>query len=220
MPWLTGDNIPVDEFCRVIRVPNDPVFIQAVNGALLDLTYAGNWEQHGTLTPEEQAEKFDEIYVAYTESKCEMIPIGSTMLWHMEEPPAKWLICDGGGYLKTAYPELFALFGAKYGASPDFFGVPDLREKVPYGADFLIPLDATYGEATHTLITSEIPAHQHRIPKMSGTVNAAVNTSTPNARTDNPAAPVMMTDNTGGGGAHNNIQLSYGVYFIVYAGRV
>lgn len=220
MPWLTGDEIPEDTFCRVIRLPNDPVFIQAVNGALLDLAYAHNWEQLGTLTPQQVAEKFDEIYIEYSESSCEMIPIGSTMLWHMEEPPAKWLICDGTGYLKSAYPELFALFGAKYGDSPDFFGVPDLREKVPYGADFLIPLDATYGEATHTLTTPEIPAHSHRIPKASATVNAAVNTTLANARTDTLVTPTMATDPTGGGGAHNNIQLSYGVYFIVYAGRV
>jgi len=219
MPWLTGDTIPEDEFCRVIRIPNDPVFIQAVNGALLDLTYAYNWEKQGDLTPDEVASAFDEVYIAYSESQCEMIPVGATMLWHMETPPDRWLICDGSGYLKSEYPALFDLFGAKYGDSPDFFGVPDLREKVPYGADFLIPLDATYGTQTHTLTVGEIPSHVHRIPKASATVNAAVNTSTPSARTDNVATPTMQTDPAGGGLAHNNIQPSYGVYFIVYAGR-
>lgn len=69
MPWLTGDEIPEDEFCRVIRVPNDPTFIHAVSGALLDLTYAYNWEQLGALTPEEQADAFDSVYVAFMNSE-------------------------------------------------------------------------------------------------------------------------------------------------------
>ena len=71
MPWLTGDAIPEDEFCRVIRVPNDPTFIHAVSGALLELTYAGNWEQQGTLTPEQQAEAFDQVYIDFSQSICE-----------------------------------------------------------------------------------------------------------------------------------------------------
>jgi len=70
MPWLTGSAIPSEEFCRVIRVPNDPTFIHAVSGALLELTYADNWEQFGTLTPEQQAEAFDAIYVEFTQSIC------------------------------------------------------------------------------------------------------------------------------------------------------
>lgn len=70
MPWLTGDEIPVDSFCRVIRVPNDPTFIHAVSGALLDLTYAQNWEQHGLLTPQEQADAFDQIYIEFTQEMC------------------------------------------------------------------------------------------------------------------------------------------------------
>jgi len=70
MPWLTGDSIPEDEFCRVIRVPNDPVFIHAISGALLELTYAGNWEKQGTLTPEQQADAFDQVYIDFTQSIC------------------------------------------------------------------------------------------------------------------------------------------------------
>lgn len=70
MPWLTGDAIPEDEFCRVIRLPNDPTFIHAVSGALLDLTYAHNWEKQGDLTPEQQAAAFDQVYVDFTQSIC------------------------------------------------------------------------------------------------------------------------------------------------------
>jgi len=194
-----------------------PLLLSAIEGFLLARDV---WEDADYPTAYNYMQELMEFIVCVMEGNCMSVPIGTTMIWHMETPPPKWLICDGSGYLKTAYPELFALFGAKYGDSPSFFGVPDLREKVPYGADFLIPLDETYGEATHTLITAEIPAHSHRIPKASATVNAAVNTTLANARTDTLITPTMATDPTGGGGAHNNIQLSYGVYFIVYAGRI
>lgn len=57
MPWLTPDSpAPADRFCRRISIPNDPILIQAISGALLPLTYPSAWEQSGTMTPDEAAE--------------------------------------------------------------------------------------------------------------------------------------------------------------------
>lgn len=55
--WLTPD-APAPETlrCRSISVPDDLAFVGAVSGALLDLTKAYNWEQFGTMTPEQAAE--------------------------------------------------------------------------------------------------------------------------------------------------------------------
>lgn len=192
-----------------------PLLLSAIEGFLLARDV---WEADDYSEAYSYMQELMEFVVCMFEGECVIMPIGTTVLWHMETPPTGWLICDGSGYLKAEYPKLYALFGDKYGVSTDFFGVPDLRSKVPYGADFDIELDETFGEATHTLTTAEIPAHSHRVPKQSATVNAAVNVATPAARTDNPATPHITTDETGGGGAHNNIQPSYGVYFIVYAG--
>lgn len=202
---------------RLIEI--DEALLYLVTGALAFAAIREPLEQTGALTPETARDALNSMIEVYLHEAVSMTPVGATMLWHMDTPPDRWLICDGGGYLKTDYPELFALFGAKYGDSPLYFGVPDLREKVPYGADFLIPLDATYGEAEHTLIVDEMPSHTHRVPKQSATVNAAVNVATPAARTDTTATPQIITDATGGGLPHNNIQPSYGVNFIVYAGR-
>jgi len=159
-----------------------------------------------------------EFVVCLFGGECVIMPIGSTAIWHMETPPVGWLICDGSGYLKAEYPKLYALFGDKYGESPDFFGVPDLRSKVPYGADFDIELDDTFGEANHTLTTAEMPAHNHAPlsphTNFFGFRSGGTNTA--------PAGTVLgvmaTTANAGGGGDHNNIQPSYGVNFIVYAG--
>lgn len=51
-------------------MPDDPVFISAVSGALLELTREYNWEQSGTLTPKEQSDAFDDVYMSFVESVC------------------------------------------------------------------------------------------------------------------------------------------------------
>lgn len=70
MPYLTGNSIPVGQKCRVIHVPDDPAFMAALNGAMLELTYPYNWEQFGTLTPDEMAQAFIEIYGEFADSVC------------------------------------------------------------------------------------------------------------------------------------------------------
>jgi len=73
MAWLTGDTIPETTTCRVIRIPDDPTFRRALSGALLELTKAENWEQFGTLTPEEQASAFLDALWTFETDKCETV---------------------------------------------------------------------------------------------------------------------------------------------------
>lgn len=48
--------------------------------------------------------------------------------------PAGWLLCDGASYLRTDYPDLFAVLGTTYGAADGtHFNVPDLRGRVIAG---------------------------------------------------------------------------------------
>lgn len=220
---------------RLVEI--DEALLYLISGALSGMLLKEPLEQTGALTPETAQNALSVMLETYLNEDATMTPVGATMIWHMEDPPDRWLICDGTGVLKAEYPQLYDLFGGKYGESTDFFGVPNLRSRIPYGADFDIELDEEFGEAAHTLITAEMPLHDHpltdlghthRVQKQSATVNAAVNVATPAARTDNPAAPHIMTDaavtgitigNTGGSLPHNNIPPVLGVNFIVYAGR-
>jgi hypothetical protein len=63
MPWLTPDNDP-SLVERVIFIPDGVEWEAAFLGAFLELTDAENWEQHGSLTPEETAAKWLEAYEA------------------------------------------------------------------------------------------------------------------------------------------------------------
>lgn len=202
---------------RLIEI--DEALLYLVTGALVWLLDKEPLEQTGALTVENARNALSDTFYIYMDEEPMTVPVGSTMVWHTDTPPDRWIICDGSGVLKTDYPELYALFGGKYGESPDFFGVPDLSGRSPFGANFSYPLDGTAGELTHILSEAEIPSHVHRVPKQSATVNAGVNVVTPAARTDNPAAPHVTTDAAGGGEAHNNLHPVLGVNFIVYGGR-
>jgi len=55
--WLTPNSPAPDELrCRSISVPDDIDLVAAVSGALLDLTKPYNWEQYGTMTPDEASQ--------------------------------------------------------------------------------------------------------------------------------------------------------------------
>lgn len=70
MPWLTGDEVPTTFKCREVRIPDNPAFVSALNGAVLELTYPHNWEQFGTLTPQEMAAAFLDVYFALQDDQC------------------------------------------------------------------------------------------------------------------------------------------------------
>lgn len=100
MPWLTGSAIPTETKCRVIRVPDDPVFVAAVSGALLELTYPSNWEKYGSLTPEEQAQAFIDVYASYADSVC-IEPETVIYPYTFYEPAALALALNQGTITKT-----------------------------------------------------------------------------------------------------------------------
>lgn len=64
-------------------------------------------------------------------------PIGAIQSYGGEIAPAGWLICDGSTLSRTDYAELFAVIGINFneGDGETTFGIPDLRECVPVGAE-------------------------------------------------------------------------------------
>lgn len=56
MPFLTGDDT-ASTVDISLTLPDDEHLLAAVLGQLTYLTYASNWEQHGTATPDERADQ-------------------------------------------------------------------------------------------------------------------------------------------------------------------
>lgn len=62
-------------------------------------------------------------------------PVGWIGWYPVETPPEGTLVCNGGAVSRTAYVELFAVLGTKYGAGDGSttFNLPDLRGRFVRG---------------------------------------------------------------------------------------
>lgn len=153
------------------------------------------------------------------------VPIGSIMFWLDDPVPDGWLWLDGGSWLKTEYPDLYAHWGGKYGETTDYFNIPNMKERSAYGAGNSSQLDSVEGSETHTLTASQIPAHVHQVRNRNqvpanfhtgiagGNASIADTVGTTNSTLEN------FTTSVGGNAAHNNLHPVYKGYWIVYAGQ-
>lgn len=148
---------------------------------------------------------------------------------------SQWLICDGTAVSRATYSGLAALFASltpQYpfgtGDGSTTFNLPDLRGRVGggigAGSGLTVRVVGTAtGEETHVLTVPEMPSHNHTFnPKSDSATNGTTPATAIGVSTRNNTIPIANTtfiENTGGGGAHNNMQptLFAGNYFI-YAG--
>lgn len=90
-------------------------------------------------------------------------PVGFICMIGMSSPPGdKWLVCNGGSYLRADYPDLFTALSTTHGSADALhFNVPDIRERSVIGTSASYALASTTGAATITLVENQIPAHTH-----------------------------------------------------------
>lgn len=154
-----------------------------------------------------------------------VMPFAGTAL-----PNSDWLFCGGQSVAIADYQALYDTIGFTYGGSGSNFNLPDLRGRVIAGQDDMggtsadrltglsgglngDNLGATGGSQTHTLTTSEMPAHTHDFPidgnngSVDGTiVKSSITELNPHTKT---------TTSTGGGSAHNNVQPTIILNYII-----
>lgn len=216
--YPTPATIPAGTRCLTLEIPDSAEWYGMALGALWELMRIQNYEKVG-IDIDLTVDRWLEVFRTMEVTCMDIIPVGATMIWHHNAPPERWLLCTGGAAYVAEYPKLFELWGYKYGGAGAQFGLPDIEDFSPMGAGGLVGLDDYAGDDQITLTVGQMPAHSHRVPKQSATVNAAVNVATPAARTDNAAAPHITTDPTGGNEPHDNLSPVFGVHFIVYGGR-
>lgn len=146
-------------------------------------------------------------------------PPGVIKMFAGSSAPAGWLICDGSAISRSSYGRLYKVIGDRYGVSDDVdnFNLPNLQGRVPVGYDSsqteFNELGETGGAKAHTLVTSEIPSHNHSVPVTLFGTDGIGSTYGTGAFTMGTA--VRNTGNAGGGGAHNNLQPYLTVNFII-----
>lgn len=198
----------------------DDEWIQNALSGMLSLYADPNyWTQIGTATPDDAA-----AYFAFTYSTfgVDMATTGVIVPFAGGVLPDAWLPCDGRSLAISDYPALYAAIGNVWGSvDSDHFNIPDLRGRTLVGqgaaaSGTTFNLGTTGGEETHTLTLTEIPAHSHTdLGHTHGVSEAGPNVTTIGPGAPEPTAiPVPAVtglgnaniQNSGGGGAHNNMQ--------------
>lgn len=120
--------------------------------------------------------------------------VGEIMLFAGNFAPLGWTYCDGRLLSISDYLTLFTLIGTTYGGDGQTtFAVPDLRGRAPrhmgQGPGLsLYTLAQTGGSETRTLITTQLPNHNHAV-----TANDLATTNSPVGAV--PAVPVATDVN-------------------------
>jgi len=228
--WLTPDSIPTATICRRCVIPDDLGIKIAVSGALDLLGDANNWEQFGTVSPDDIASAMRDMLWRFV-NEGTVCMIGAVVSFATASVPDGALECDGSSYAKADYPELYSVLDSVYIVDADNFVVPDLRGRVAVGngqgsglTDRVVGDE--FGEEAHVLTTSELASHNH-------TQNPHTHTeitATPSAA-EIPVVPVptaitgigvtgatTATNNaTGSDAAHNNMQPSHILRYCIIA---
>lgn len=164
------------------------------------------------------------------------VPVGSVMGWFSDTIPERWLLLDGRAVSREEYVDLFSVVGTTYGEGDGSttFNLPDMRDRtaVGKGSNALFDtLGKTGGEATHTLVAAEIPAHthgsagahKHFIKNTNGTGSGYVrlesyaSAASTNRSIYTDEAGGHTHTSVGGSGAHNNVQPYIVLNYIIKA---
>jgi microcystin-dependent protein len=132
-------------------------------------------------------------------------------------PPRGWALCNGQLLAINQNTALFSLLGTTYGGNGTTnFALPNLQGRAPVHFGSEIVLGQQGGEQSHTLLTTEIPAHNHTVSASVGAVTGGSPTGSyltilPNDSmytTPGNANGVMggQTSITGGSQPHENMQ--------------
>jgi microcystin-dependent protein len=158
------------------------------------------------------------------------MPSGCVMPYAGSSAPSGWLFAFGQNVSRTTYAALFAAIGTAYGSGDGSttFALPDLRGRVVAGKDDMggtsanrltnqtggldgDVLGATGGAETHTLTIAQMPAHTHTVSGVFDTTSGTNNVGSGS----NDGFVSATTSSAGSGAAHNNVQPTLVLNYII-----
>ena len=167
-----------------------------------------------------------------------LMPSGSLMPYAGSSAPTGYLLCDGAAISRSTYSALFGVLATTYGSGDgsSTFNIPDLRGRVIAGQDDMggasanrltgltggvdgDVLGGSGGAETHTLSIAEMPGHSHDVTTASASNNQnGVPGNAPKGSNDSIPTTAPYSNGataTGGGQAHNNVQPTIILNYII-----
>jgi len=146
--------------------------------------------------------------------------------------PKDWSLCHGQSVQVSENPALYSLLGSTFGGNgTTYFMLPNLQGRTPIGIDPGAGLDQGYsgGQENVAIDQSTLGAHRHTVQGSSETADKPIvnpngefalasGTSEPLYHTPTnltELSPINIQNSPGSGQAHNNIQPSLVIYFII-----
>lgn len=144
------------------------------------------------------------------------VPVGTILSYAAATAPTGYLVCDGTSLQRSQYGALFGVIGTTYGSADGAsFSLPNLNARFPVGKNnngTFLNMGATGGEETHTLLTTEMPAHTHDL--YVGNTGAG-SPSVQGLGNNTNGSSGYIANSAGGGGAHNNLPPYFVLQFII-----
>lgn len=214
-----SEKLRIDENGLVGILNDNPAHALDVTG---DLNITGDYKVNGT--------------------NLTTVPTGTVSAFAGSAAPAGYLLCDGSPVNRTTYATLFGVINETYGVGDGSttFNLPDLRGRVVAGLDSsnlrlsdpsttINSIDGSAlgnigGHETHTLLEAQIPSHQHKTDGTdsgdkhavrSGNDNIIDATSLYASNDDAYYKTGSLTGTAGGGQAHNNVQPTIILNYII-----
>jgi microcystin-dependent protein len=152
---------------------------------------------------------------------------GMIMPYAGTSAPSGWLLLYGQAISRSTYSDLFAVIGVTYGSGngSTTFNVPDLRGRTVAGQDDMGGSSANRltgqsgglngdGTETHTLTEAELPSHTHENTFNTASINSNYAGGITGIIPTSEGSGVD-TRATGGGNAHNNVQPTFILNYII-----
>jgi hypothetical protein len=208
-----GRHTPVLSGNRIVRALSiDDALLPHVSDAIAQLTIFSNWVEAG----DSKTDIVDECFSALDSWYGGYMLIGQVSSF-LGSLPDYWLPLAGDTFDRVDYPELWDALDDQYKNSTTFT-LPDLSDLfLAVAGTGSYALGDTGGEDDHTLITSEMPSHNHTyLPPVVDLDLEAV--GVPDIMAARLGTPIS-TGSKGDDAAHENRPPFYALIMGVFAGR-
>jgi len=231
--WTDIQALSINYLPVLVRLSSDSLALFLSSESLTEI---GSWSVSGQIPTPSEADEIEAMTAqAYYELMANIM-IGTIFSFATVLPPQGSLECDGASYLRVDFPSLYDQLDASYIIDADNFAVPDLRGRTVIGVGTgsgLTPrsMNDAGGEETHALTVAETPSHSHSIidaghlhtegtalPSIGAALlGVPIPSAIPSVGVTGVATTGISINNTGGDGAHENMQPFLALRYALWA---